>query len=199
MRTKIIFSVFALLIVSLGIVYFTSPTLRDRLSSFFLSFFSSPQVIVPEKVYKTFTGITWDKPKDGTKSITYTLRFPVGDALAQQMNNEGSQITIPGSYESTHMYVYYKPDVKTLDDAWQTLSQNELKPLLGATLPQKEAKSSIVIPEADTVEYTAESNNFALTRFEQYPEWIFVFKVLATTKKPLLAPILKTLTVISAK
>jgi hypothetical protein len=206
MRTRIVFGVFALILVSLGIFYFTAPTLRDRLTNYFASFFyvapDAPpaSMITAKKVEeKTFTGTTYDKPQDGTRSITYTLRYPSQKTLVQQMNNELSQMTIPDSYESIHMSVFYKPEAKTLDEAWDTLSTGELKSSLGATPPQKTDTANIAIPGAESTEYTSADENFVVTHFSGYPEWFFVFNILATTQKDLLIPIAETLTVTTAK
>ena len=205
MGTKIIFGLFSLLLLFVGIVYITTPTLRDATSELFSSLYSAPTVTQPVTPGNTVTekqvvtATTTDTTPQSNKRITYTLRYPADTVAIQHQNNNMSEITLLDSSETIVLTAYYDPRVMTLDTAWEDYFSKELKTLDKTAVPQHSSTPVVVIPDTEMLYYTFAGKDFAIARFIDQPQWFFVFDMRTTPQGKSLLSITETLMISSLK
>jgi hypothetical protein len=205
MHTKIIFGIFSLLIIGVGLVYYTSPTLREELSGYFVDlYYVAPKdggVAHQKTVEQTFTGTTLAVGDVGSKeprSITYTLHYPASITI-KHLNNESSELSLSPSSEAILLNVFYAPEATSLASAWQTYFTNTLKNFDKSSTSQLTEKPLINVSGNETQGYTFAGKDFIITHFVEHKEWYFIFDIRTTPQGKALLPVAETLSVTGAK
>lgn len=172
--------IFGALVLALVVGYIYSPTFRDGVRSFFSSI-STKQVEtepLPEpEVPQTFTASTWDLPKNGTASTTYSFSYYPKRTIAQQMSNEVVAVGTPDSSQVMLVRVLYRPKATTPSLAWPELYKAYYRT---SSVPEgvKPLETPAAFPHGSTwAAYSDGTKQWVVAQFPESPEWFFVFDI----------------------
>ncbi len=155
----------------------------------------SESVVIPApEPMSTFTGKTFDKPKQGTKGISYTLTYPESTMNVQQLNNEDSVIAVSSTTDSIILRTFYNGEEDAHEAAWEAFFGTTLKEYVGPSYRTRPLTLSI--PGINGLEHIGENADLVIFHFEKYSGWFFVLDVRAPEKRDALIPVAETLTIL---